>query len=103
MYVTVQPQILPLDFGEESFNFGDPVTLTCSIHKGDLPINLSWLHNNISIGYNDGILVSKIGQRNSVITIEAVNDDHRGIYTCVAVNKAGFASSSAKLNVNGTL
>lgn len=93
---------MPLDFGEESFNFGDPISLTCSIHKGDLPINLSWLHNNISIGYNGGILISKVGQRNSMITIDAVNDEHRGTYTCIAVNKAGVASSSAKLNINGT-
>lgn len=100
---SVQPQILPLDFGDESFNYGDPVSLTCSLHKGDLPINLSWLHNNISIGYNDRILVSKVGQRNSMITIDSVNDVHRGSYTCIAENIAGIARSSAALNVNGIL
>lgn len=97
----VHPQLLPLDFGEESFNAGDPVSLTCSLHKGDLPINLSWLHNNISIGYKEGIIISKVGQRNSMMTIDSVSYEHGGIYTCIAENKAGIATSSAKLNVNG--
>lgn len=101
--ILVQPQILPLDFGEQSFNFGDPISLTCSLHKGDLPINLSWLHNNVSIGYIDGILISKVGHRNSMITIDSVTDRHAGTYTCIAENKAGVASSSAVLNVNGTV
>lgn len=92
---------MPLDFGEESFNFGDPISLTCSLHKGDLPINLSWLHNNVSIGYVDGILISKVGHRNSMITIDSVTEKHAGIYTCIAENKAGVARSSTVLNVNG--
>lgn len=100
--ISVPPQILPLDFGEASFNSGDPVSLTCSLHKGDLPVNLSWLHNNISIGYNDGIIISKVGTRTSVVTIDSVNDEHRGMYTCIAENKAGLARASTKLNVNGT-
>lgn len=99
--ISVQPQILPLDFGEESFNFGDPVSLKCSLHKGDLPVNLSWLHNNVSIGYNDGIIISKVGTRTSVVTIDAVIDEHRGVYTCIAENKAGVARAYAQLNVNG--
>lgn len=65
-------------------------------------MNLSWLQNNISIGYNNGIIISKVGTRTSVVTIDAVNDEHRGLYTCTVENKAGVARASAKLNVNGT-
>lgn len=92
---------MPLDFGEDSFNFGDPISLSCSLHKGDLPINLSWLHNNVSIGYIDGVQISKVGTRNSMITIDSVTDKHSGTYTCIAENKAGVAKLSTKLNVNG--
>lgn len=95
------PQITPFDFGDDSINFSDSASLTCSVHKGDLPINLSWLHNNISIGYMDGIVVSKVGKKSIFLNIDSVTDKHSGKYTCTAENKAGVASHSAVLNVNG--
>ncbi|KAJ8967482.1 hypothetical protein NQ314_002796 [Rhamnusium bicolor] len=97
---SVSPQITPFDFGEESINSGDSTSLTCSVHKGDLPINISWLHNNISIGYIDGILVSKVGKKVGTITIDSVQEDHAGSYTCIAENKAGVIRYSATLHVN---
>lgn len=101
--VAVIPQIGPFDFGDEAINFGDSTSLTCSVHKGDLPIKFSWMHNNISVGYINGIGVSKVGKKNSVLTIDSVIDKHSGIYTCVAENEAGIVSYSALLNVNGTV
>lgn len=79
------------------------MSLTCSLHKGDLPVKLSWFHNNVSIEYKEGVVVSKVGQRTSVMTIDFVTHEHRGIYTCIAENKAGLARSSANLNVNGII
>ncbi|KAG5890613.1 hypothetical protein JTB14_005123 [Gonioctena quinquepunctata] len=98
--VNVAPQIAPFDFGDESINSGDSTSASCSIHKGDLPINISWLHNNISMGYMDGILITKAGKKASMITIESVRGKHSGVYTCVAENRAGSARFSAWLNVN---
>lgn len=83
-------------------NTGDSISLTCSVHKGDLPINLSWLHNNISLGYMEGISILKAGKKASAITIESVQDQHAGVYTCLAENKAGQVRYSAQLDVNGT-
>lgn len=100
-FFLVIPQITTFDFGEESINFGDSASLTCSVHKGDLPINFSWLHNNISIGYLDGIVVSKVGKKSIFLNIDSVTDKHSGTYTCIAENKAGVASHSAILNVIG--
>lgn len=97
----VTPQITPFDFGEQPINFGDSSSLTCSVHKGDLPINLSWLHNNISIGYMDGIVISKVGQKSIFLNIDSVTDKHAGKYTCIAKNKAGVDFYAAVLNVNG--
>lgn len=76
--------------------------MTCSVHKGDLPINLSWLHNNISLGYMDGITVLKAGKKASTITIESVQEQHAGTYSCLAENKAGQVRYSDQLDVNGT-
>lgn len=98
---SVPPQIAPFDFGSEPINEGEFVSTQCSVHKGDLPINISWLHNNISIGYVDGVLVSKVGSKVSMITIDSVNHRHTGMYTCVAENKAGVATYFTTLNVNG--
>lgn len=97
----VNPQIVPFFFGDNPINFGDSTSVTCSVHKGDLPINFSWLHNNISIGYIEGIGVFKGGSKNSMLTIDSVTDKHSGVYTCVAENKAGVVSYSTVLNVNG--
>nr|CAH7736157.1 unnamed protein product [Callosobruchus chinensis] len=98
--VNVPPQITPFDFGEEAINSGDSILLACSIHQGDLPINLSWLHNNVSIGYLAGVLVTKAGKKATTLTIESVNEQHVGMYSCLAENKAGVASHTAELNVN---
>lgn len=97
----VPPHILPLDFGEDAVNYGEFASLTCSVHKGDLPINISWLHNNKSIGYIDGLSISKAGKKVSTITIDSVEASHAGTFTCVAANKAGEAYYNAILNVNG--
>lgn len=92
---------MPLDFGKEQVNFGDFASLTSSVHKGDLPITISWLLNNISIKYSDGILVSKIGKKVSMLTIESSQENHAGVYTCFAQNRAGSAMQSSSLHVNG--
>jgi hypothetical protein len=102
-FIPVAPQILPFDFGEESVNSGDLASLQCSVYKGDLPITITWLHNNKSTGYNDGILISKAGKKVSSLTIDSVQAEHVGTYTCIAENKAGRSSFSAYLRVNGKI
>lgn len=102
IFIIVAPQILPFDFGEESVNSGDLASVTCSVHKGDLPLNITWLHNNQTIGYKTGIMVSKVGKKISTLSIDSVQAEHSGVYTCLAANRAGDAFYSAKLHVNGT-
>lgn len=98
---TVLPQILPLDFGEESVNAGDLASLTCSVHKGDLPIDIEWLHNNKSVTDADGISLSRVNKKISTLSIDYVLAEHAGEYVCLAKNPAGSTSFSAFLNVNG--
>ena len=94
---------MPFDFGEESVNSGDVASLQCTVFKGDLPIRITWLHKNKAIRPNDGIIISKASRKVSSLTIDSVQEDHSGSYTCLAQNKAGNASYSTVLNVNGTL
>lgn len=102
------PQISPFSFGEDEFNLDESVTATCSVSKGDLPIRIWWtLSDSIesqteyNISTNDGVVISKAGNKLSVLNIESVKARHRGNYTCYARNKAGITQHSAYLAING--
>lgn len=97
------PQILPFDFGEESINSGDMTSVSCSISKGDLPLNITWHFNDRLTKSENGITITEVNKRLSALSIESVQAEHAGRYTCIAKNAAGFDSYSAYLNVNGTL
>ncbi|XP_058460382.1 cell adhesion molecule Dscam2 isoform X32 [Malaya genurostris] len=98
--VMVPPQIVPFDFGEESVFALDMVSATCTVNKGDLPIEVTWLLNGQRIYSNDGISVSRPNQRLSTLSIESVRGRHSGNYTCVARNHAGSVEYSSPLLVN---
>lgn len=100
---TVTPQIVPFDFGGEPVNSGDSASLTCSVNKGNLPLNFNWLHNNISISNIKGVTVMRMNKKISTLSIDSVEAEHAGWYTCVVQNIAGTAIHSAKLNVIGDL
>lgn len=89
-------------------NLDDAVTATCTITKGDLPVHIWWTLSDsyeslveYNITTNDGIVISKAGNKVSVLNIEDVKARHRGNYTCYARNKAGIAKHSAYLAVSG--
>jgi hypothetical protein len=83
-------------------NAGDMTVVQCAIIKGDSPITISWFFNGVEItpGYQD-ILIGKISQRISTLSIEAVKARHSGDYTCRASNAAGKIDHTAHLRVNG--
>lgn len=94
------PQIQSFDFGDP-INSMDMATVNCAVVKGDLPIDIYWMFNNYKISTNDGILITRSGNRISGLSIESVQSRHRGLYTCIAINAAGSARHVAELNVNG--
>lgn len=96
---SVAPQIYPFDFGSGPMNSGELVTLSCSILKGDLPVTITWSHNNATL--EDDVSIVQINKKVSTLTIESVRAEHAGFYTCSAHNAAGPASHSAQLQVNG--
>ena len=68
---------------------------------GDLPMNIFWKHNNVSIDKLVDVNIIIISKRVNVLSIDAVSGHHAGNYTCQAENKAGVAMHSAHLIVNG--
>jgi hypothetical protein len=55
---------------------------------------------NLTTG--DGIMITRNGQKLSLLNIEAVKARHRGNYTCYASNRGGFDHQSAYLFINGS-
>lgn len=98
----VPPQIVPFDFGDEAVNSGEFASVSCSVHKGDLPIQISWYRNNGSMVEGNGITIMK-NQKVSTLSIDSVSFESAGEYTCLARNRAGSISHAARLNVNGSL
>ncbi|XP_071567229.1 Down syndrome cell adhesion molecule 1 isoform X20 [Temnothorax nylanderi] len=99
--VMVAPEIMPFVIGEEPANWGDTITVTCTVLKGDHPIQIEWALNGepISRDHPDISIVST-SKRVSLLTIDAVTARHAGEYTCTASNVAGGTSYSASLAVN---
>ncbi|XP_043064012.1 Down syndrome cell adhesion molecule-like protein Dscam2 isoform X16 [Drosophila ficusphila] len=98
--VMVPPHISPFEFGDEPANFGDSVTVQCTISKGDLPVDITWLFNDYAINEYHGVTTSKIGKKVNVLTIDSVNGNNAGDYTCRARNKAQTVEYTAALIVN---
>ncbi|XP_011303881.1 Down syndrome cell adhesion molecule-like protein Dscam2 isoform X1 [Fopius arisanus] len=101
--VMVAPQIVPFVMGDEPANWGDAVTATCTVFKGDFPIHIEWSLNGELIRNNyPDIVISTSSKRVSVLTIDQVTARHAGEYSCSASNAAGGTSYTVSLIVNGT-
>lgn len=74
------------------------------VPKGDLPLDIQWTLNSIPIvnGEND-FNILRLNKRTSYLNIESLAPMHRGVYKCVATNKAGSSEYTAELQVNGWL
>ena len=76
-------------------------SLMCSINKGDYPIKIIWTHNGLPVDSKQDVSVSRTTRRIATLSIDSVQAEHAGEYSCIAKNKAGVANYSAVLNVNG--
>lgn len=102
MYVYLAaPQILPFTFGNEPTNFGDSVGIQCIVAKGDLPVNITWMHNSEYISETIDIIIGRMSLKSSSLNIDYVTGEHRGIYKCIVTNIAGSTEYETELFVNG--
>lgn len=99
----VPPQIVPFDFGEDEINSDDVVSIVCTVNRGDFPVDIYWTLNNVTVNKVNGISVTRTSKKISQLSIDSVQADHSGEYTCHAKNSAGVAIHSATLHVNGIL
>ncbi|XP_036142515.1 Down syndrome cell adhesion molecule-like protein Dscam2 isoform X22 [Monomorium pharaonis] len=100
--VMVGPQLLPIAFNTEIANWGDSVSVPCSILKGDMPMDISWSFNGVPIdtSKDTGITITRISKHLSTLSIDGVSARHAGEYACSASNLAGSVSRSTTLTVN---
>lgn len=102
----VLPQIVPFDFGADQINLDEMISATCTVNKGDLPIDIAWIHVDINghekpLSSNDGIVITRTNPRISTMSIDAVGARHVGNFTCVAKNRGGGTHHSTILHING--
>lgn len=95
------PQIAPFDFGDP-VDAQDMATVNCAVIKGDTPFEITWRKDGFKLDTNDGVFITRSGQRTSVLTIDSVRSRHAGNFTCFVENNAGRVEHTAALIVNGT-
>lgn len=99
--ITVAPIISAFEFDEAVF-YGESIQVMCHIPKGDMPIRFTWLFRNRPLEKNDAVIVTKMGDRSSILAIPSVSERNTGNYTCTASNMVASTNHTAKLNVQGT-
>ena len=100
--ISVPPEIVPISFGKDIFDEGSLAQLLCTVSDGDEPVVITWSFHGNNISSDSGIMTSNFGSKTSILMIQSVSHGHLGLYTCLAKNKAGSATSTAELKVNGT-
>ena len=98
---TVAPKIVPFST-VALLQRGERVTITCTMAKGDVPLNILWLKDGSPLaGEDDKVKILTFDHFNSMLTIESLELRHVGNYTCQAANPAGTATHSQAVHVNG--
>ena len=95
------PKLVPITFGQDTFDEGTSAQILCSVSAGDQPLSIRWTFHGINISSDSGIMTSNLGTKTSFLMINSVSHRHRGSYTCLAQNRAGSATSTAELHING--
>lgn len=94
------PQITLVEF-EDPIDASAAATAFCNV-KGDPPFEIYWQKNGRRIHSADGILITRSGQKLSILNIESAQPRHAANYTCVVKSQAGIIKQTTQLRVNGT-
>lgn len=109
----IEPFVLP-----NSVQMGQRLSITCTVAKGDPPLIIKWLHdgeiinedshhNNHNSNYpasnQQFVKVFHLTEYSSTLLFEAVKQEHRGNYTCLASNDVGEDSHGVSMVIYGEL
>ncbi|KAG1671038.1 Down syndrome cell adhesion molecule-like protein Dscam2 [Nymphon striatum] len=99
--VLTKPSLLGFEYQEMELDENEPFSAICSVNKGDEPIKIYWMKNNLTVilGHGTDIATTKMY---SVLQIREVNGNDAGNYTCIARNEAGFDMRTVNLMVSET-
>ncbi|XP_037081067.1 Down syndrome cell adhesion molecule-like protein Dscam2 [Pollicipes pollicipes] len=92
------PQISPFGFPEE-LTVGQRTQASCLITSGDLPIDIAWLKNNVTLAPDSPHVETLSGEFYSNLVFKHLRWEQAGVYTCRATNRAAAVQSSARLVV----
>ena len=110
----VSPKIHPFTV-PESLQRGDRLSLTCSVFKGNKPIEITWSRSPLPLPSDPNSTASsssssplppavkpvQIDDFTSMLAVADLDLSHNGAYTCRAENAAGSAAHTAVVRVNG--
>ncbi|KAK8779361.1 hypothetical protein V5799_019294, partial [Amblyomma americanum] len=95
--VKVTPKIIAFSFAGTA-KPGNNVRTTCLLAEGDMPITFTWLRNGVDASHSKNVHIVSHSDF-SVLSINPVDAQSAGNYTCIAKNRAGFDSFAAYLDV----
>ncbi|GAB6020910.1 hypothetical protein CHUAL_003555 [Chamberlinius hualienensis] len=102
MSVMVLPKIAPFEFQEDLVREGMRAQIQCAVSEGDIPLTLSWMKDGHFINNTiHDVFINQVDEYSSNLAIRFVSPKHNGNYTCIVSNKAGVATHTAQLSVNG--
>ena len=95
------PKVVPFT-APSNLQQGDRATLTCTVARGDSPLTLMWMKDGEPIPRGkSSYKVLNFDEFNSMLTLESLNLEHIGNYSCRASNPAGTSSVETQLIVYG--
>lgn len=117
---TVRPVIEPFIM-PHSVQMGQRLSITCTVIKGDPPINIKWMKDEIPLNEDSAssssssainqnsfnsiasqsIRIHHLADYSSTLLFESVKPGDRGNYTCVASNNVGQDVHTAQMVIYG--
>ena len=74
--------------------------LTCTVTSLTVP-NITWSSSAIASLPSQPPIASHIATHSSILTLEQVNLNHTGTYTCIAINEGGIDTATANITIVG--
>ncbi|XP_022661612.1 Down syndrome cell adhesion molecule-like protein Dscam2 isoform X3 [Varroa destructor] len=97
--VKVPPLIERFAFDENLYE-GMRTRVYCNIARGDQPLTIRWLKNNLPLQSGAQLQVRSLDAFSVALVIDALNPAHNGNYTCMASNDAAVVNYTAILMVH---